>query len=374
MCDKTDFESNTPLVSILIPAFNAGNFIQETLESVLAQTYPNIEIIVVDDGSTDDTQQKILAFGERIIYIYQQNGGIASARNRGMALTRGQLVALLDADDICHPNRIAIQVDYLQKNPDIIICSTDFSAFNSDGHVSDSHISNYYGIIRSTAEGIEQLYEEKRFLDTGQNPWTINDSCEVKIHHGYIYKKIVWGNFIHPPTIMLRRSVAERVGFFDEKLFFACDYDWLIRVSRLGKIGYIERPLLKYRLHLGQSSSHRNIEPAILETIAVMNKIRCDDEKFYQANWQRFQKRLGHLYLELAHSLVERKRLSALGYLLHSLRYPFSVKLTTIKVLTKLIIPNFIIKMYRYGVPIWLFSTVYSEIGLFVMKNSPELL
>lgn len=373
MCDQTGFESNTPLVSILIPAFNSGNFIQETLESVLAQTFPNIEIIVVDDGSTDDTRQKVLAFGERIKYIYQPNGGIASARNRGMALARGQLVALLDADDICHPDRIAIQVDFLQKKTDIILCGADFSAFNSSGHVSDSYINNYYGIIRSTAGGIEQLYDEKRSLDTSQSPWVVNNSREVKIYYGYIYNKIVWGNFIHPPTVMLRRSVAERVGSFDEKLFFACDYDWLIRVSRLGRIGYIERPLLKYRLHLGQSSSHHNIEPAILETIAVMDKIRCDDEKFYQANWQRFQRRLGHLYLELAYSLVERKRLSALGYLLRSLRYPFSAKLTTLKVLAKLIVPSFIMKMYRYGVPVWLFNAVYSEIGIFVMENFPEL-
>lgn len=368
MCDETSFESNTPLVSILIAAFNSGNFIQETLESVLTQSYPNIEIIVVDDGSTDDTQEKILAFGERIKYIYQPNGGIASARNRGMASAQGQLIALLDADDICHSDRIAIQVDYLQKTPDIILCSTDFSAFNSSGHVSDSHISNYYGIIRSTAGGIEQLYEEKRSLDTSQNPWIVNNSREVKIHYGYIYNKIVWGNFIHPPTVMLRRSVAERVGFFDEKLFFACDYDWLIRVSRLGKMGYIERPLLQYRLHLGQSSSHRNIEPAILDTIAVMNKVRCDDEKFYQANWQRFQKRLGHIYLALADALVERNRLSALGYFLHSLRYPSSVKLTTLKVLAKLIVPSFIIKIYRYGVLFGIFNAVYSEIGMFVME------
>lgn len=374
MYDKIGFENNTLLVSILIPAFNAGNFIQETLESVLAQTYPNIEIIVVDDGSTDDTQKKVLAFGDQIKYIYQPNGGIGSARNRGMALAQGQLIALLDADDISHPDRIAIQVDYLQRNPDIILCSTDFSAFNSSGHVSDSYIRNYYGIIRSTSGGIERLYEEKQILDTSQSSLFRDNSREVEIYYDYIYNKIVWGNFVHPPTVMLRRSVAEIVGSFDEKLFFACDYDWLIRISRLGKIGYIEQPLLKYRLHMGQSSSHRNNEPALLETIAVMHKVRRDDEAFYQANRQRFQKRLGHLYLDLAYSLTERNRLSALGYLLHSLRYPFSANLTTLRVLAKLIMPSFIIKMYRYGVHIWLFSTVYSEIGIFVMENSPELL
>jgi len=108
---------STPLVSVIIPAYNATAFLGETLDSVLAQTYPNLEIIVVDDGSTDDTPDLLGSYGDRIRVLRQANSGQATARNHGAREAHGELLAFLDSDDLWDPDKIARQVELLDRFP-----------------------------------------------------------------------------------------------------------------------------------------------------------------------------------------------------------------------------------------------------------------
>jgi glycosyltransferase involved in cell wall biosynthesis len=115
-----------PLVSVVIPTFNYGHLVGEAVESVLAQTYPHVETIVVDDGSTDDTRQRLARYGDRIRYHYQPNAGLSAARNTGIELAQGELIAFLDSDDAFHPRKLEIQVDWMQRHPSIGLCAADF--------------------------------------------------------------------------------------------------------------------------------------------------------------------------------------------------------------------------------------------------------
>jgi glycosyltransferase involved in cell wall biosynthesis len=120
-----------PLVSVVIPAFNAAKYIRETLDSVLAQTYRPIEIVVVDDGSTDGTREQILAYGDRVRYVWQPNsGGCSSPRNYGVRMASGEFIAFLDADDLIAPERIAAAVAVMKRRPDVGLAFTNFAHFD----------------------------------------------------------------------------------------------------------------------------------------------------------------------------------------------------------------------------------------------------
>ena len=106
-------------VSVVIPTYNYGHFVAEAVESALKQTYPNLEVIVVDDGSNDDTAERLRQFGNQIIYIYQQNKGLSSARNAGIRRATGEWVAFLDADDVWHAEKIAKQLAAVGGDHDI---------------------------------------------------------------------------------------------------------------------------------------------------------------------------------------------------------------------------------------------------------------
>ena len=121
------------LVSVVIPAYNAQATLGETLRSVLAQTHRHLEIVVVDDGSTDGTWQLMQEFDAAIRTVRQPNAGLAAARNAGLVAAQGDFIALLDADDLCEPERIAVQIRYLQEHPDVLLCSSDFSGFDAQG-------------------------------------------------------------------------------------------------------------------------------------------------------------------------------------------------------------------------------------------------
>jgi glycosyltransferase involved in cell wall biosynthesis len=126
-----------PTVAVVIPAYNAGRFLRVAIESVLSQTHPPAEIIVVDDGSTDDTKEVARSFGDKVRLAQQANAGAAAARNRGLEMATSQYVALLDADDICAPARLERQVSALQQTPDAIASYTGFWRFDETGRLDE---------------------------------------------------------------------------------------------------------------------------------------------------------------------------------------------------------------------------------------------
>ncbi len=114
-----------PLISVIIPTYNRGWIIKEAIDSVLAQDYVNYELIVVDDGSTDNTHDILNSYQNNFLILRQNNKGVSSARNRGLAAASGHFVAFLDSDDIWLPQKLSQQVDFFHSNPDALICQTE---------------------------------------------------------------------------------------------------------------------------------------------------------------------------------------------------------------------------------------------------------
>ena len=123
-----DKQQGEPLVTVVIPTYNRADYIAETIESVLSQTYRNIEVIVIDDGSTDGTAQVVAPFIPRVSYVQQENAERGASRNHGLRLARGKYVAFLDSDDVWLPTKVADDVAYLEARPDVGLIHTDASS------------------------------------------------------------------------------------------------------------------------------------------------------------------------------------------------------------------------------------------------------
>jgi len=208
-------------VSVIIPTFNRGYIVTEAIESVLSQSYKDFEIIVVDDGSTDNTREVLDPYRDRIRYFYQENKGVAGARNKGIEASRGEFIAFLDSDDIWLPEKLGRQVDYLNTHTDI-------------GMV----YSRYWREYEDT--GKRKLRPKKKYLKDG-----------------YIYTQVLFRYLIWIGTVMLRRSCFEIVGRFDVSLASAEDKDMLLRVARHYRVGLIEAPLAIHRIR-GNSLTRYN--------------------------------------------------------------------------------------------------------------------
>jgi glycosyltransferase involved in cell wall biosynthesis len=324
-----------PLVTVAIPAYNAASTLEETLGSVFGQTYPCIEIIVVDDGSTDSTPALLKRHAGKVLAIRTANRGLASARNTGLASARGQYVALLDADDVCQAERIRMQVDYMEANPAVVLCSTDFSAFDRSGEISPSHIARYYSMVGEARDGVGSLYQRAATLDG-----------IVKTYSGNVYQHMVAGNFVHPPTILFRRSLLETAGNFDEHLPNACDWDWLIRVSRAGEIGFIDHPLLRYRLSPSQMSGSRNRAASTQGIVQVMKRLEQADPQLYQGRKAEFCRRIAECYLDAADAQADVNPGRTLVNLWHSVRYA-PPRAATFKVFAKALLPQALVRLWR---------------------------
>jgi glycosyltransferase involved in cell wall biosynthesis len=217
---------NQPLVSFVIPSYNSGKFLRQTLESCLNQTYSNIEILLINDGSTDNTDEILEDFKniENFFHIKnEKNEGLIYTLNRGMKLARGEFIARMDGDDICLPGRIQAQVDYFQKHPDVDVLGTDIIIIDQD----NKRKGKPREVIRSEAE-IE---------------WSIVSSCPV----------------FHP-TVMLRKKLLENEPF-STSLYFVSDKIaedlglWARVLLANKKIAVLNDPYLLYRKHSGSLTS-----------------------------------------------------------------------------------------------------------------------
>ena len=212
-----------PTVSVIIPAYNAASFVQETIKSVLDQTFHDFELIVVDDGSTDQTSEIIKKYKDkRIRYFFKSNSGVSETRNFGLENAKGDVVAFLDADDLFLPTNLEKKVFYLRANPE-----TDLV------HSSEIRFSSA----------------------TGENITTVFGS------EGKVLEKLLAmrGNVIHSPSsVVVRKRLLDQVGGFDPKLSTSADWDMWVRLSAKTPFGYIPEPLVKYRVHAAQM--HNNIK------------------------------------------------------------------------------------------------------------------
>jgi glycosyltransferase involved in cell wall biosynthesis len=327
--------NDAPLVSMLIAAYNAAATLRETLDSVLTQTYENIEIIVVNDGSTDDTTVVLENYGDRIRVVNTPNGGLSAARNVGLKHARGQYIALIDADDICEPGRIRLQMDYLANNPDIVLCSSDFSAFNEDREISRSFIERYYAMIRAAPDGLGSLYKIRfEFKHRNASATEI-----ITTYNGDVYEHLVAGNFIHPPTILFRRSILAVAGEFDPQWKRVSDWEWLTRASRAGKFGFIDRPLIRYRLSPAQMSGALSRLVVAQETIGIFERLQRTETQLYRRRFADFRRRTADCYLAIASVYAGTNRRVSLVNWWTSIRLA-GVRLTTLRVLVTMVLPR----------------------------------
>ena len=211
-------------VSVVIPTYNYGRFIAEAIESVLGQTLPPADIVVVNDGSTDGTEEVVLGFGGRVKYIRQENRGVSEARNRGVAETTGELIAFLDADDTWERTKLEKQVERFAADEEIGLVHCGMREFDStSGETIALH------------------------LDGGEE--------------GIAENLLLWdGPVVVGPggTIMVRRTAFEEAGGFDSRLKCGEDWDLCYRIARRYKVGFVSEPLVNYRSHGG--AAHRNVE------------------------------------------------------------------------------------------------------------------
>jgi glycosyltransferase involved in cell wall biosynthesis len=211
---------NRPLVSVVIPAYNAASTIAETLESVISQTYNPIEVIVADDGSTDQTAEIIKSRFPTVKYCFQENKGVSAARNLGIRNANGSLIAFVDSDDLWLSEKIAEQVDSLLKHPEAAWCYCDCFVFQ------DSPSNTLYRYSKM-----------------------------FKLHDGDVKRYLLLENFISSPTPIVRREVFDMVGLWNENYQICEDWHMWLKIAAHYKISFCKRPLALYRL-LSNSKSH----------------------------------------------------------------------------------------------------------------------
>ena len=344
---KTD-DVQADLVSVLIATYNGKHLIAETLESVLGQTYRPLEIIVVDDGSSDGTWDALQSFGSRIRSIRQNNGGVASARNTALREAKGTFIALMDHDDLCEPERIAAQVALLRQLPEVVLCSSDFSAFDQTGPLANSYCSEYYSQCHASRGGVMARYPQLASLDVSDClPKRQSQPVVVPAYFGQVYEVIALGNFVHPPTVLFRRSVLDDVGLFDPEARMMCDWDWLVRASRVGTFGFIDRPLLRYRRSDTQISSSHHHPRASIDSLHVAQRIVQRDPGLYQRKKAEFNAHLGGMCLDAADANAEIDRWQSLRLLASSIGRYKTIQSQTFRTLLKILMPATLLHQIR---------------------------
>ena len=317
-------------VSIVIPAYNCERTVAQAVDSCLGQSYREREVIVVDDGSTDGTWERISRL-PGVKAIRKANGGVASARNAAVREANGEFIAWMDADDVMHPERLALEVAVLRDHPRAVLASTDFSAFRDDEPDFDpSHIASYYRAVRM-AQSVDALYDREAA------PVQF-DGAPRRVLLGGAYERLVHGNFVHPPTILLRRSAWERAGAFDESLRYGSEYDHLRRVARHGDFAYIDAPLLRYRRSPTQLSHAASQGRLPLDTVAILDKLRRDDPQLARREARTFRERYARAFVESSEMSIESGRARAAALLARSLPFGPSPREVS-RVAAKIVLP-----------------------------------
>lgn len=258
-----------PKISVVIPNFNNAHYVASAIQSVLNQRYQDFEVIVVDDGSTDNSNSVIGQFGERVRYLWQENQGLAGARNTGIRAAQGEFIGLLDADDLWQPTYLEKMMALHRQAPESALYYCAAQCIDSQGQQLPRQLGAPVGKPETT------------------------------------YQALVRANFLIPSTIVMRRDVVMAAGLFDQRLRSCEDWDLWLRIGAKSQFMGIEETLVLYRLH--NASLSANMAGMHQAARAVIEKnFGLDDGQRQQ--WSAAKKRAyGGLYRYFALTFVQRQ-------------------------------------------------------------------
>jgi glycosyltransferase involved in cell wall biosynthesis len=235
------------MVSVIIPTYNRATQCKKAVKSVLHQTYNNIEVIVVDDGSEDNTREIFRNFDNRVKYVWQKNSGVGSARNTGLSVYKGEYVAFLDSDDEWLPWKLEAQLSALHAFPQAGMVWTDMNAVDENGEtIHESYLKTMYsGYI---------YFDQTQYFKVQQMLSEVWERCpEIYLNRkccsGNIFSGMFMGNLVHTSSVLLRRKRQKEVGLFDIDLIKSGeDYDYHFRTCREGDVAYMDVPSILYQI------------------------------------------------------------------------------------------------------------------------------
>ena len=294
-------------VSVIIPTYNRGSFLIEAIESVLAQTCQNVEVIVVDDGSSDDTLERLKPYQSRISIITTNHGGAPHARNAGMKVAKGKYVSFLDSDDRYLPHKLALQVQILDRFPDVGLVYSEFSGFG-EGIAEEFHLKSYHAAAFRNGEAYDHYFDEALLLtDAGLEcpPW-----LDRKIYLGQIFDQYLEVLFVFVNSLMVRRTVLEAVGFHDEGLSLFDGYDLVLRIAKCNRIAFVDLPTYQLRYHDGQISTTKRTDGPLVfvskqrQLLEIVERHGVRDTAYYQAHKGMVDTTMGKLHRALGIALM----------------------------------------------------------------------
>jgi glycosyltransferase involved in cell wall biosynthesis len=261
-----------PRVSVVIPSYNAAEFIERTIDSVLAQSYRDLEVVVVDDGSSDTTPDIVAAYGDPVRLIIQPNNGVSAARNRAIAESRGELIAFLDHDDLWYSDKLDRQVRVLDARPEV-------------------------GLIYANADFIDQ--SDKRM-------WIY--LAQSRLHRGQVLSRLFLDCFVPLLTTVVRKSLLADIGPFVTRWHIAEDYDLFLRAAECTEVDYVDEALAGYRIHSGNLS--RNYSRRLSEEQEVLRACLIRNPGLRgEVGDAAIRLRMAGLRCELGHALLFQGRL-----------------------------------------------------------------
>lgn len=251
------------LISVIIPTHNRATMLVEAINSVLAQSERDFELLVIDDGSTDDTPQACAAFGATLQYLQQEHRGVSAARNFGIAQARGAFITFLDSDDLWQKHKLRRQIAWLAAHPEIMLCYT-----------------NEIWIRRGVRVNQKKIHQKAG---------------------GWIYPLCLPRCIISPSSVLMRRELFEQVGVFDETLPICEDYDLWLRIAARYEIGFIDEPLIIKRGGHADQLSHSEYG---IDRYRVLALQKILENNALNEDWRT----------QTLDMLNEKQRILALGY------------------------------------------------------------
>jgi glycosyltransferase involved in cell wall biosynthesis len=304
-------------ISVVIPVHNCELYVATAVESVLRQDDDDLEVIVVNDGSTDGTLDALAPYQDRIRILSQDHRGVASARNAGVAAARGTLIAFLDADDWWFQARLSVQLAALKAFPDCGLVFSDFCVADSEAvPMLATGIRWKYGVVRrASSMPWKRIFSESRTIE-----WTdaYGHPQRTIAYCGNIAGWLFLGNFINSSSVLVRRAALLQSGGFDDSLSTEEDYDCWLRIAQSWPMAFVDLPLVAFRRREGQLTAPDRIEQVLRNVAKVVQ--RAADRKTGNVNADSVKRRLSKVYRDVGIVCMRSgRKQEARGFLLRSL-------------------------------------------------------